>query len=85
MVRSIHPSSPAVNRWHRVASRILAGVDAWKRPLTVAAIAGLVTFGWLSLVAGIERRGLTWWDPLIIAVMAFGAWLIGAALRQRSP
>jgi hypothetical protein len=60
-------------------------VDAWKRPLTVTAIAGLVTFGWLSLVAGIERRGLTWWDPLIIAVMALAAWLICAALRQWRP
>ena len=60
-------------------------MDAWKRPLSVAAIAGLVTFGWLSLVAGMERRGLTWWDPLLIALVAFGAGLIGAALRQRRP
>jgi hypothetical protein len=57
----------------------------WTRPWAVAAITGLVAFGWLSVLAGLERRGLTWWDPVIIGLVALVAGGVAATRHPDAP
>jgi hypothetical protein len=54
----------------------------WRSPLGLPAIVALIAFAVLATIAALERRGLTWWDALIIGVTAAAAGFAVRVLRR---